>query len=78
MKTTHFVTNGNPWGHPYAAKAYGPGGGGIITVRLNQSADTFFTWPGRASVNGKTVRGFVFSRDDGELEFYPSKAKANP
>jgi hypothetical protein len=30
-------------------------------VRLNIDADTAFSWPGRASIKGKTVRGYVTS-----------------
>lgn len=29
------------------------------TVRLGLDADTAFSWPGRCSIGGKTVRGFV-------------------
>ena len=42
------------------------------TVRLGVDADTFFSWPGRASVGGRTVRGFVTSyerEEDGVRDY---------
>ena len=39
-------------------------------IRLNQSPDTFFSHPGRASFFGKTLTGFCTSdADDGSLKF---------
>lgn len=29
------------------------------TIRLGIDADTYFSWPGRTSIGGKTVRGYV-------------------
>ncbi len=31
------------------------------TVRLGIDADTYFSWPGRTSIKGKTTRGYVTS-----------------
>lgn len=66
---TCYITNGNMWRHPYAAKAKCPDGV-IRTVRLNQQADTYFSWPGRCTIKGKTLTGFVTGGDNG-LEFHP-------
>ena len=64
---TRMITNGNPWGHPHAAYAL-CFDGKVRKVRLNQQADTWFSWPGRATIRGITVRGYVTRTDDG-LEF---------
>ena len=58
------------WEHPYAALARCPDGR-IRRVRLNQSADTFFSWPGRVSAYGKTMRGYVSKAANGETRFTP-------
>jgi hypothetical protein len=42
------------------------------TVRLNQQADTYFSWAGRTTIGGKSVRGFV-SGDDKETTFIAFK-----
>jgi hypothetical protein len=42
------------------------------TIRLNLQADTAFSWPGRANIKGKTVRGFVTSKD-GDYHFIQYK-----
>jgi hypothetical protein len=66
------VTNGNMWGHPHKATNVLCADGKRRTIRLNQSADTFFSWPGRTSIGGKSVRGYVTGIEtDGEadLEF---------
>lgn len=68
------VTNGNAWGHPHKAVNVLCPDGRRRTVRLNQAADSFFSWPGRASINGRTVRGYVTGIEtDGQadLEFRP-------
>lgn len=72
MNGTGMVTNGNMWGHPHRALARMPNGK-IGSVRLNQEADTYFGWSGRASVNGRTVRGVV-QYDGEELTFTPYKS----
>ncbi len=33
------------------------------TVRLGIDADSYFSWPGRASIGGRTVRGYVTGRE---------------
>jgi hypothetical protein len=71
---TGMITNGNPWQHPYAALARCPDGK-IRRVRLNREADTFFSWPGRVSAYGKTMRGYVTKADNGETEFVPFTSK---
>lgn len=73
-----FVTNGNMWGHPHAVKDAICEDGKRRTVRLNQQADSAFSWPGRTSINGKTVRGYVTGIEtDGnaDLEFRTYKGK---
>ena len=66
-KETGFITNGNAWGHPNAAYAL-CFDGKVRKVRLNQAADTWFSWSGRAAINGVTVRGYITGTDNG-LEF---------
>jgi hypothetical protein len=59
------------WGHPSHAIAYAPDGK-LRKVRLGIDADSFFSWPGRCSIGGRTVRGYVTTREsDGELVFRP-------
>jgi hypothetical protein len=55
----------DPWQHPYTADARCPDGK-IRRVRLNQQADSFFSWPGRVQYQGKTRKCYVYT-DDGEL-----------
>ena len=59
-KETGYITNGNIWNHPYAAHAICPDGK-IRKIRLNQQANTWFSWPGRCSKYG---RGFVTVKDE--------------
>lgn len=66
-KKTGFISN-NIWGHPHAATAICEDGK-VRKVRLNQSPDTYFSWTGRTSLKGKTVRGMVYYGDGGELRF---------
>lgn len=56
--TTGMITNGNAWGHPHACDAVGPDGK-VRRLRLNQSPDTFFSYPGRVNHKGKTLPCFV-------------------
>ena len=67
VKATGFVTDGNAWGHPHAAYAI-CFDGKVRKVRLNLEASTWDCWPGRVTINGVTVRGYVTGTDDG-LEF---------
>ena len=72
MKLGEMVTTGAPWHHPYKAVNVRCFDGKRRTVRLNQQADTFFSWPGRCTINGKTVRGYVTgieTEDRPDLEF---------
>lgn len=62
--TGMFVCPGG-WEHPVIARAEFPDGV-VRTVRLNQQADTFFSWPGRAAWKRHTVRCFVTC--DGPVE----------
>ena len=66
-KETGFITNSTPWEHLRAAYAL-CFDGKVRKVRLNQQADTWYSWPGRVTINGVTVRGYVTGTDDG-LEF---------
>ena len=68
VKATGFITNGNVWGHPNTAYAL-CFDGRVRKVRLNQQADSFFSWPGRVTINGVTVRGYVTGADNGGIEF---------
>lgn len=67
VKETGFITNGNAWGHPHAAYAL-CFDGRVRKVRLNQAADTWFSWSGRVTIKGVTVSGYVTKTDQG-LEF---------
>lgn len=67
VKKTSFVTNGNAWGHPHAAYAI-CFDGKVRKVRLSQQTDSFFSWPGRVTIKGVTVRGYIAFTDD-VLEF---------
>ena len=67
VKETGFVSNGNVWGHPHAAYAL-CFDGRVRKVRLNQVADTWFSWSGRVTIKGVTVRGYITGTDNG-LEF---------
>lgn len=66
-KETGFITNGNAWGHPHAAYAL-CFDGKFRKVRLNQQADSWFSWSGRVTIKGVTVCGYVTGTDNG-LEF---------
>ncbi len=43
--------------------------GRIRMVYLNGEPDTFFTHPGRCKIKGKSVRGYVTVKEDGEFYF---------
>ena len=62
-KETGFITNGNAWGHHHAAYAR-CFDGKVRKVRLNQAADTWFSWSGRATIKGVTVRGYITGGGD--------------
>lgn len=49
--------------------------GKIRTVFLNQSPDTYFSHGGRSKVSGKSVRGFISIKEDGEMYFTAYKKK---
>lgn len=61
----------DPWKHPYKAIARCEDGT-VRTVRLNQEADTWFSWPGRTTIQGKSIRGYV-TQDGAELRFISYK-----
>jgi hypothetical protein len=44
---------------------------------LNQSADTYFSHPGRTTIQGKSITGFVSHSDDREYHFHPDKNHKN-
>ena len=46
------------------------------TVRLNQQADTYFSWPGRTTIKGRSVRGFVSTTQDDDATFTPYTPEA--
>lgn len=64
----------NAWYHPTKAINVLCEDGKRRVVRLNQQADTWFSWSGRCTIYGKTQRGYVTSieSDDGkhDLEFH--------
>lgn len=68
MELAKFIDNGNPWQHPHKAINVLCVDGKRRTVHLDQQADTFFSWPGRCSINGKTVTGYItsFTAENGE------------
>ena len=47
------------WGHPDTCAHALCDDGIRRTIRLREAADTYFSWGGRTSIGGKTVRGFV-------------------
>ncbi len=59
LQKAEWVNNGNAWQHPHKVKGALCEDGVRRTVRLNQQADTYGSWPGRTTIRGKTVRGFV-------------------
>ena len=63
-----WITNGNMWEHPHAVKGALCFDGRRRTVRLNIQPDTYFSWPGRTKIHGKSVRGYVVV-DDGDAAF---------
>lgn len=44
--------------------------GVVRTIRLNQQPDTWFSHPGRTSIKGKAVRGYVTMDEVEPLEGY--------
>ena len=64
--TGMYAVRGNPWNHAMLALAEFPDGK-IRTVRLNESADGFFSWSGRTSYKKFTVKCFV-TCEDGRLK----------
>ena len=68
VKETGFITNGNAWGHPHAAYAL-CFDGKVRKVRLNQQADSWSSWPGRVTIKGVTVSGYITGADNGDIEF---------
>ncbi len=82
-KTGVCLTGYGEWQHPLAMKARCEDGV-IRTVRLNESADTYFSWGGRVTIKGKTITGYVSQAneddEDGEpiQEFHPNKFPARP
>ena len=69
-----WVTSGAPWFHPYKVKNCLCFDGKRRTVRLKLQASTYFSWDGRATINGKTMRGFVCAidsrkADDGVFDY---------
>lgn len=71
MTTTQaqWITNGNAWGHPHKVKDALCFDGKRRTVRLNQQADSAFSWSGRCNIKGKTVCGYVTGTDNGDTAF---------
>jgi hypothetical protein len=54
------------WGRPRLVRNARCPDGRRRTVYLGADADTFFSWPGRVSIAGRWVRGFVaVQTDDG-------------
>ena len=68
------LTGYGQWNHPLAMKAICEDGV-IRTIRLNQQADTFFSWPGRTTIKKKSVTGWV-SCDDGVYHFHANKKES--
>lgn len=62
MKTkAEWITSGPPWNHPIKVKNCLCFDGKRRTIRLNLQASTYFSWDGIATINGKTMKGFVCS-----------------
>lgn len=60
------------WRHPWYVRDVPCQDGKRRTVRLTQQADTYFSWSGRASIGGRTVRGAILTGDNGaEFHAYP-------
>ena len=62
--------------YPYKCTAISEDGK-IRMVFLNQSPDTYFSHSGRSKFRGKSVRGFVSVKEDGEMYFTAYKKKRN-
>lgn len=60
-----YAVKGSLWRHAVYALAEFPDGK-IRSVRLNQQADSFFSWPGRTSYKKHTVTCWVEVSDDGK------------
>lgn len=78
-----FLTTGrtrtwtNPfWGNLIAVTAICPDGR-VRKIRLNQSADTFFSHPGRTTIAGHAITGYVSHGDDREYHFTPHRTHKN-
>lgn len=54
--------------YPYKATAICQDGR-IRMVFLNQEPDTFFSHPGRCKIKGKSMRGYLTVKEDGEFYF---------
>jgi len=59
------VTVTTPWGLFVKGKAVCPDGK-VRTVRLAQTADTFFSIPASVKYRGKTVAGYATFNEDGD------------
>lgn len=68
QKTQRYYLGPEGNSEPYKATAICEDGK-IRMVYLNEAPDTFFSHPGRCKIKGKSVRGFVTGKDDGELYF---------
>ena len=65
-----FITSGPPWFHPYKVVNCLCFDGKRRTVRLNLQPSTYFSWDGRSTIKGRTMKGFVCFTEDGvDLEF---------
>jgi hypothetical protein len=65
------------WRHPQVVRGALCPDGKRRSVTLGQAADTYFSWPGRASINGRTVSGFVTTGASGcyaeDTHFTPNR-----
>lgn len=72
------VTTGGMWEHPVKILHALCPDGKRRTVRLNQAPDTYFSWSGRATINGKTVTGFTTLTEDSREEGAPQDYQFTP
>jgi len=69
------VTGYGEWQHPVAIRKALCPDGVRRTIRLNQQADTYFSWPGRTTIKGRSVRGFVTTEND-DYTFTPYQGES--
>jgi len=73
-RTKKFYVGEEGVGYPYKTTGICEDGR-IRMVYLNAEPDTYFSHPGRCKIKGKSIRGFVTIKDDGETYFVAYKRR---